>query len=56
MCAFVFMWTVDMQDLCKTHLSTGVTSALYLSVTQKKPVFTATVLHSLKFDLFYNCH
>lgn len=34
--AFVFMWTADMQDLCKSHLSSGVTSALCLSGIQKK--------------------
>lgn len=27
--AFVFMWTPDMEDLCKTHVSTGDLSSFY---------------------------
>lgn len=42
------MQVADMQDLCKTHLSCCVTSALCRSGMKNR-----LCCHSLEFDLFY---
>lgn len=42
--AFVFMWTADTEDVCKTHLSTGDSSSVYIRGAQKENKFAATLL------------